>query len=138
MGLLQFLYSTNALPCNIKRVDEHGSRGPRIEYDHFILEGINKCEPISEWQRWREHPSARVPDVLSVEKFSLSVDFCSFLTHNNLVPVSFRRVCLLCDVWEQIQLEMGRVIALQIEVQREPKGLLEDVLNQYRSKADSE
>lgn len=138
MGLLQFLYSTNALPCTMKRVDEQGSRGPRIDYDHFILEGINKCEPISEWQRWREHPSARVPDVLSVETFNLTVDFCSFLTHNNLVPVSFRRVCLLCDVWEQIQLEMGRVIALQIEVQREPKGLLEDVLNQYREKSDNE
>merc|ERR1719230_2044007 len=131
MGLLQFLYAANTLPCSRKRLDEHGARGPKIEYDHFILEGINKCEPISEWQRWREHPSAKVPDVLSIDNFSLTADFCSFLTHNNLVPVSFRRVCLLCDVWEQIQLQMGRVVPLQMEVRREPAALLQDVLTHF-------
>lgn len=128
LGLLQFLYSANALPCSTKRLDEHGARGPKIEYDNFILEGINKCEPISEWQRWREHPSAKVPEVLDIDEFELTGDFCSFLTHNNLVPVSFRRVCLLCDIWEQIQLEMGRVIPLSIEVRRGPELLLQDVL----------
>lgn len=138
IGLLQFLYSANALPCNTKRVDEQGSRGPKIEYDNFILEGINKCEPISEWQRWREHPSAKVPDVLEVHEFRLTADFCSFLTHNNLVPVSFRRVCLLCDIWEQIQLEMGRVIPLQIEVKREPGLLLQDVLTSFEGLSDSQ
>lgn len=138
MGFLQFLYSTNALPCNTKRLDEQGARGPKIEYDNFILDGINKCEPISEWQRWREHPSAKVPDVLDVESFRIESDFCSFLTHNNLVPVSFRRVCLLCDIWEQIQLEMGRVIPLQIEVHREPAALLEDVLARFKGLSDSQ
>lgn len=138
MGLLQFLYSANSLPCSTKRVDEHGTRGPKIEYDNFILEGINKCEPISEWQRWREHPSARVPDVLSVNKFDLTADFCSFLTHNNLVPVSFRRVCLLCDVWEQIQLQMGRVVPLQIEVQREPIVLLQGIVKRFQGLEDDE
>mmetsp|Transcript_76076 Transcript_76076/g.211493 ORF Transcript_76076/g.211493 Transcript_76076/m.211493 type:complete len:814 (-) Transcript_76076:137-2578(-) len=138
IGLLQFLYSANALPCSTKRFDEHGARGPKIEYDNFILEGINKCEPISEWQRWREHPSAQVPDVLAIDEFRLTADFCSFLTHNNLVPVSFRRVCLLCDIWEQIQLEMGRVIPLQIEVHREPASLLQDVLASFDGLNDSQ
>eukprot|EP00928_Gymnodinium_smaydae_P095480 TRINITY_DN8223_c0_g1_i2.p1 TRINITY_DN8223_c0_g1~~TRINITY_DN8223_c0_g1_i2.p1 ORF type:complete len:723 (+),score=148.56 TRINITY_DN8223_c0_g1_i2:292-2460(+) len=139
IGLLQFLYSANALPCETKRLDEHSARGPKIEYDNFILEGINKCEPISEWQRWREHPRAKVPEILTVEEFELSVDFCSFLTHSNLVPVSFRRVCLLCDIWEQIQLEMGRVIPLQIEVRRRPiLSLLQDVLSSFEGLSASQ
>lgn len=138
MGLLQFLYASNSLPCSTKRVDEQESRGPKIEYDRFILEGINKCEPISEWQRWREHPSAQVPQVLEIDMFNLTADFCSFLTHNNLVPVSFRRVCLLCDIWEQIQLEMGRVVPLHIEVRRLPSMLLEDVLANFNELSDSE
>mmetsp|Transcript_19741 Transcript_19741/g.43146 ORF Transcript_19741/g.43146 Transcript_19741/m.43146 type:complete len:788 (+) Transcript_19741:88-2451(+) len=138
MGLLQFLYSANALPCNTMRLDEQNARGPKIEYDHFILEGINKCEPISEWQRWRDHPSAKVPEVLDMDEFGLTADFCSFLTHNNLVPVSFRRVCLLCDIWEQIQLEMGRVIPLHVKVRRTPCLLLEDVLKSFEGRSDSE
>mmetsp|Transcript_141981 Transcript_141981/g.441457 ORF Transcript_141981/g.441457 Transcript_141981/m.441457 type:complete len:777 (-) Transcript_141981:134-2464(-) len=138
VGLLQFLYSANSLPCHTKRFDDPGARGPKVEYDNFILEGINKCEPISEWQRWREHPSAKVPDVLAVDSFGLTADFCSFLTHNNLVPVSFRRVCLLCDIWEQIQLEMGRVVPLQLEVRREPMGLLEDVSSKFEGLSDSQ
>mmetsp|Transcript_125981 Transcript_125981/g.368072 ORF Transcript_125981/g.368072 Transcript_125981/m.368072 type:complete len:823 (-) Transcript_125981:162-2630(-) len=133
MGWLQFLYSANALPCSTKRLDEQGARGPKVEYERFILEGINKCEPLSEFQRWRKHPSAKVPDVLAVEAFELTADFCSFLTHSNLVPVSFRRVCLLCDVWDQIQaLQVGRIQALQLEVPREPVALLDVVLQKFQ------
>jgi hypothetical protein len=138
VGLLQFLYSANSLPCSTKRLDEHGHRGPKLEYEKFILEGINKCEPLSEWNRWRKHPSAKVPDMVALENFRLTPDFCSFLTHNNLVPVSFRRVCLLCDVWEQIQSSMGRVTPLQLEVRREPDKLLEDVLRVFRSLSNEE
>lgn len=139
MGWLQFLYSANSLPCNTKRLDEQGSRGPKVEYERFILEGINKCEPLSEFQRWRKHPSAKVPDVLTVELFELTADFCSFLTHSNLVPVSFRRVCLLCDVWEQIQaLQVGRIQALQLEVPREPGPLLDVVLQRYQGLGDGD
>jgi len=131
IGLLQFLYAANALPCGMRRVDEHSSRGPKLEYENFILEGINKCEPVSEWHRWQKHPNAQMPEVLAVARFRLTPDFCSFLTHNNFVPVSFRRVCLLCDVWEQVQLRMGRVVPLQIQVRREPLALLEDVLRAF-------
>uniref|UniRef100_A0A7S1L9Q7 HECT-type E3 ubiquitin transferase n=2 Tax=Alexandrium catenella TaxID=2925 RepID=A0A7S1L9Q7_ALECA len=139
MGWLQFLYSANSLPCNTKRLDEQGSRGPKVEYERFILEGINKCEPLSEFQRWRKHPAAKVPDVLTVESFELSADFCSFLTHSNLVPVSFRRVCLLCDVWEQIQaLQTGRIQALQLEVPREPGPLLDVVLQRFHGLGDGD
>jgi len=140
MAFLQFLYSANSLPCKTRRLDEQGSRGPKIEYGKFILEGINKCEPISEWHRWRKHPAAKVPDVLTMENFQLTPEFCSFLTHNNLVPVSFRRVCLLCDVWEQIQPEpeSHRVIPLQIEVRREPVALLEDVLISFGGLTESQ
>mmetsp|Transcript_66805 Transcript_66805/g.211450 ORF Transcript_66805/g.211450 Transcript_66805/m.211450 type:complete len:620 (+) Transcript_66805:45-1904(+) len=140
MGWLQFLYSTNAIPCSTKRLDEQGSRGPKVEYERFILEGINKCEPLSEFQRWRRHPSAKVPDVLAVEVFELTADFCSFLTHSNLVPVSFRRVCLLCDVWDQIQaLQVGgRIQALQLEVPREPGPLLDVVLQRFQGLGDGD
>lgn len=133
IGLLQFLYSANSLPCSTSMVDGQGGRGPRVDYTCFILEGINKCEPISEWQRWRAHPSAQVPDLLSVEKFELTVDFCSFLTHSNLVPISFRRVCLLCDMWDEIQRDnssnLHRVVPLRIDVRREPLNLLDDVIS---------
>eukprot|EP00927_Polykrikos_kofoidii_P014374 TRINITY_DN16295_c0_g2_i1.p1 TRINITY_DN16295_c0_g2~~TRINITY_DN16295_c0_g2_i1.p1 ORF type:complete len:861 (-),score=128.65 TRINITY_DN16295_c0_g2_i1:454-3036(-) len=138
IGLLQFLYSANSLPCKIQRVDEQGLRWPKLEYDNFILEGINKCEPISEWQRWREHPSATVPDVLDIDEFRLTADFCSFLTHNNLVPVGFRRVCLLWDIWEQIQPEVGRVIPLEIVVKREPALLLQGVLSAFEGLSESQ
>jgi len=141
VGWLQFLYSTNALPCTIKKLDEQGARGPKVEYERFILEGINKCEPLSEFQRWRKHPSAKVPDVLVVQVFELTADFCSFLTHSNLVPVSFRRVCLLCDVWEQIQLQVGqvgRIVPLQLEVPREPAALLDMVLARFEGLEDAD
>lgn len=139
VGLLQFLYSANALPCSTRRLDEAEARGPKVEYERFILEGINKCEPLSEFQRWRQHPAARVPNVLQVEEFRLSADFCSFLTHSNLVPVSFRRVCLLCDVWEQIEtLQTGRIQTLHIEVPRDPRQLVEKVLETFAGLEDRE
>jgi len=138
VGWLQFLYSANSLPCKTRRLDETGTRGPKVEYDRFILEGINKCEPLSEFQRWRTHESAKVPDMLTVETFGLTADFCSFLTHSNLVPVSFRRVCLLCDVWDQIQeAQQGRISPLQLEVPREPPmALLREVLSAFRDLDD--
>mmetsp|Transcript_3574 Transcript_3574/g.8967 ORF Transcript_3574/g.8967 Transcript_3574/m.8967 type:complete len:783 (+) Transcript_3574:51-2399(+) len=138
MGLLQFLYAANSLPCHTRRIDEEAPRGPKIPYEHFIVEGINKCEAISEWQRWREHPSAQVPDVLSVDKFELTADFCSFLTHTNLVPVSFRRVCLLCDVWEQIQIPGDRIFPLHLEVRRKPAELLADVMTKFSGLGERE
>ncbi|CAK0815492.1 unnamed protein product [Prorocentrum cordatum] len=138
VGLLQFLYSANTLSCSSSGIDGDEPRGPKVDHDLFILEGINKCEPFSEWHRWREHPSAKVPDVLAIDFFSLSTDFCSFLTHNNLVPVSFLRVCLLADVWEQLQVGMSRLAPLQIEVRRDPAHLLEDVLRNFEDKSDSQ
>lgn len=139
MGLLQFLYGINSLPCSTLRIDEENTRGPKIEYDNFILEGINKCEPISEWQRWKKNPSARVPDVLAADfDFVLTADFCSFLTHSNLVPIGFRRVCLLCDVWEQVHIHMVRMLPLQLEVQRAPAKMLADILACFRGLNDVE
>jgi ubiquitin-protein ligase E3 A len=138
VGLLQFLYSANLLSCSPSGLDEDEPRGPKVDHDMFILEGINKCEPVSEWHRWREHPSAKVPDVLAMDTFRLTTDFCSFLTHNNLVPVSFRRVCLLWDVWEQLQVGAVRLTPLQIEVRRDPAHLLEDVLRTFEDKSDSQ
>jgi len=41
-------------------------------------------------------------------------------------------------VWEQIQLEMGRVIPLQIEVKREPAELLQDVMAQFHGLSESQ
>eukprot|EP00927_Polykrikos_kofoidii_P014373 TRINITY_DN16295_c0_g1_i1.p1 TRINITY_DN16295_c0_g1~~TRINITY_DN16295_c0_g1_i1.p1 ORF type:complete len:860 (-),score=126.67 TRINITY_DN16295_c0_g1_i1:454-3033(-) len=138
IGLLQFLYSANALPCKTKRFDEQGSKGPKLEYDNFILEGINKCEPTSEWQRWRKHQSKKLPDVLGIPEFRLTADFCCFLTHTNLVPVSFRRMCLLCDVRGLTRPGIGRVIPLEIKVNREPKLLLQNVLSRFDNLSESE
>lgn len=134
VGWLQFLYRANSLPCQIKKVEEQGSRGPKVPHERFILDGINKCEPSSEFQRWRNHPGAKVPDVLRVRRFELSADFCSFLTHTNLVPVSFRRVCLLCDVWQEMHtLQNGRIVPLLLEVPREPHGLMGAVIDCFSS-----
>ncbi|CAJ1359925.1 unnamed protein product [Effrenium voratum] len=131
VGWLQFLYKANELPCKTRRLEEQSSRGPKVDYDRFILEGINKCEPLSEFQRWRKHPSAKVPNVLDILHFQLSDDFCSFLTHSNLVPLNFRRVCLLCDVWEHMQ--NGRIVPLHLEVPREPKSLVQAVVERFGS-----
>jgi len=120
--LLQFLYAVNSLPGRHK-----------VDVDAFVLEGINKCEPQSEWNRWRAHPKARVPDLLSVDPVKLTGDFCSFLTHSNLVPVSFRRFCLLCDVREPLSSPSIQVRALRIEVRRDPAQLLNDVLHKFGS-----
>ncbi|CAE7332877.1 Herc4 [Symbiodinium natans] len=128
VGWLQFLYSTNELPCKTRRLEEQSSRGPKVDYERFVLDGINKCEPLSEFQRWRKHPSATVPKVLDVRSFKITNDFCSFLTHSNLVPVNFRRVCLLCDVWEQMQ---GRIVPLHLEVPREPQRLVHAVMERF-------
>ncbi|CAK0872569.1 unnamed protein product [Prorocentrum cordatum] len=65
VGWLQFLYSANSLPCETHKLDEQGTRGPKVEYERFILEGINKCEPISEFKRWQHHQSAKVPGTCS-------------------------------------------------------------------------
>lgn len=143
MGWLQFLYSANALPCSTRLLDEESTRGPKVDYEHFILEGVNKCNPQSEFHRWLKHPSAKVPDVLAVENFELTADFCSFLTHSNLVPVGFRRVCLLCDVWDRIQQQqqvgpVGVVTPLLVEVPRDARGLLERVQARFRGLTDSE
>jgi len=146
VGWLQFLYSANALVCGTLRLDEQASRGPKVEYERFILEGINKCEPLSEFKRWQKHPSAKVPDMLSVGKFRLTRDFCSFLTHSNLVPVSFRRVCLLCEIWEHIQQEaernrpagLERVQPLHLEVPRDPQVLLEVLLATFDGLTDAQ
>eukprot|EP00403_Amphidinium_massartii_P040113 CAMPEP_0178440842 /NCGR_PEP_ID=MMETSP0689_2-20121128/37057_1 /TAXON_ID=160604 /ORGANISM="Amphidinium massartii, Strain CS-259" /LENGTH=804 /DNA_ID=CAMNT_0020063769 /DNA_START=187 /DNA_END=2597 /DNA_ORIENTATION=+ len=138
VAFLQFLYAANSLLCDTRRLDEEASRSPKIEYENFIVEGINKCEAISEWQRWQKHPSAQVPDVLSVETFEPTADFCSFLTHTNLVPVSFRRVCLLCDVWEQIQIPGDRLFPLHLEVRRRPSELLSDVMTKFSGLGEKE
>lgn len=129
VGWLQFLYNTNELPCKTRRLEEQSSRGPKIDYERFILEGINKCEPLSEFQRWRKHPSAKVPNVVDIRRFRITDHFCSFLTHSNLVPMNFRRVCLLCDVWEQMQ--NGHIVPLQLEVPREPKRLIQAVVERF-------
>jgi len=137
VGWLQFLYSVNSLPCNTRRLDEQGTRGPKVAYERFILEGLNKCEPLSEFHRWRQHQNAKVPDVLTIEPFTLEEDFCSFLTHSNLVPVNFRRVCLICDVWELIN-QTGDTNPLQLEVPREPHKLLERLKAALQDKLDAE
>lgn len=130
VGWLQFLYNTNELPCKTRRLEEQSSRGPKVDYERFVLEGINKCEPLSEFQRWRTHPSAKVPNVVEIRRFRVTDHFCSFLTHSNLVPMNFRRVCLLCDVWEQMQAS-GHILPLHLEVPREPKRLIQAVVDRF-------
>ena len=131
VGWLQFLYNTNELPCKTRRLEEQSSRGPKVDYERFVLEGINKCEPLSEFQRWRKHPSAKVPNVVEIRRFQVTDHFCSFLTHSNLVPMNFRRVCLLCDVWEQMQ--TGHIMPLHLEVPREPTLLIQAVVERFGS-----
>lgn len=127
IGLLQFLYACNELPRE-RVLDGHGMRGPRIDCQCFILEGINKCKPDVEWKQWLKHPLTRAVDVLRAESFGMTRSFRSLVAHSNLLPISFRRRCLLVDVWGQMDEDRS---ALQLRVEREPAALVDAVTQAF-------
>mmetsp|Transcript_41618 Transcript_41618/g.114743 ORF Transcript_41618/g.114743 Transcript_41618/m.114743 type:complete len:782 (+) Transcript_41618:58-2403(+) len=133
LALLQFLYA-----CNSRRrgpvVDGAEILGPRIACEEFVLEGINKCKPAVEWERWlRHHGSSTVIDILNAECFLTSDAFRSLIAHNNVLPISFRRHCLLADLWSQMegQRTQGHLQPIQLDVDREPQALVKDVVGVF-------
>lgn len=137
IGLLQFLYECSGLCQQEKVLDSHEERGHKIPVEKFILEGINKCNPRVEWDQWEiSGGSNSIVNVLRAPKFQCSSSFRSLAVHNNLLPISFRRACVIIDIQKQMH-KVGSIEALRIEVEREPHALIDNVCNVF-SEASSE
>jgi len=135
VGLLQVLYTCNWLQQGSMLLDEPGTRKPgRISCQEFILEGINRCKYDVEWIQWLNHPSTQVPNLITVPTFQITAGFRSLVVHNNLLPISFRRLCLIFDIRERMSRNrvLGRRMApLVLQVHREPSLLIEDVITAF-------
>lgn len=133
IALLQFLYECSGLLQQEQMLDGHEARGHKIAIERFILDGINKCSPQVEWAQW-ERTSGTVLgiDVLRTPRFQCSTTFRSLVVHNNLLPISFRRQCLVTDIIKQIN-AMARAGGpdfdawLVLEVDREPTSMIESI-----------
>eukprot|EP00931_Biecheleriopsis_adriatica_P089341 TRINITY_DN63495_c0_g1_i1.p1 TRINITY_DN63495_c0_g1~~TRINITY_DN63495_c0_g1_i1.p1 ORF type:complete len:816 (-),score=131.53 TRINITY_DN63495_c0_g1_i1:5-2338(-) len=127
IGLLQILFAANQKPMTQTRLGVF-SEGPRMPEDNFILRGIDKCECISDHQRWTrlraegvEHMHDRV---IQACPFTITSQFTCFLAHSNLVPFAFRRQSVMFDVCSK-QFE---VMKRRFTVNREPALLLKDLM----------
>eukprot|EP00747_Dinoflagellata_sp_TGD_P111380 gnl/TRDRNA2_/TRDRNA2_171212_c0_seq1.p1 gnl/TRDRNA2_/TRDRNA2_171212_c0~~gnl/TRDRNA2_/TRDRNA2_171212_c0_seq1.p1 ORF type:complete len:853 (+),score=143.09 gnl/TRDRNA2_/TRDRNA2_171212_c0_seq1:44-2560(+) len=134
VGMLQLLYEANQLPANECRFGEVAPRGPRIPHSRFSLGGIDKCDALAELERWRNANSLAVKlnvgeAVRESEQLKVDEGFATFLSHSNLVPVSFRQRCLQQDVRDSAPSKKGWRDR-KIEVHREPKQLLPDVVKE--------
>lgn len=131
VGLLEFLYACNGL-SDRQLLDGHGTRGPRVLYQDFILQGIDKCKPAVEWQKWCQHSQAEALDVLRAPEVRVSPPFRTLVAHSHFLPISFRRQCLLHDLWGQIRLgSAGLPPPLRLRVEREPARLVEATIEAY-------
>jgi len=142
VALLQLLYAANVADAALPRVDEPGVRGPRVPLQLFILEGIDKCCPESELQRWWRHPIVEGKAAVCADSVELTPEFCSFLNHASFVPVSFRRQCLIYDACfanlrEAAATGPNRAPMMRLSVRRDPAGLREDVLLAFSGLNDS-
>jgi hypothetical protein len=137
IALLQFLYECSGLQQQEQVFDSHETRGHRIPTGRFILEGINRCSPQVEWTQWETSDrSTPLPDVLRDDTFSCSSVFRLLVAHNNLLPICFRRQCMLSDIhtrWFGNNGGGGPIAAhyLKLEVRREPDALVEDLCREY-------
>eukprot|EP00929_Paragymnodinium_shiwhaense_P119102 TRINITY_DN90993_c0_g1_i1.p1 TRINITY_DN90993_c0_g1~~TRINITY_DN90993_c0_g1_i1.p1 ORF type:complete len:833 (-),score=236.68 TRINITY_DN90993_c0_g1_i1:22-2520(-) len=136
MGLLQFLYACNNL-WQKPVVDEgHEVRGPKIDPKDFVLGGIDKCKPEVEWRRWHsQHGHNTVTfDILNTDSLLICDGFRSLIAHNNVLPISFRRQCLLVDLWLQMhdQNNSGNLRPIVLEVDRDPAALIDSACEAFR------
>mmetsp|Transcript_30890 Transcript_30890/g.71755 ORF Transcript_30890/g.71755 Transcript_30890/m.71755 type:complete len:652 (+) Transcript_30890:397-2352(+) len=134
IGLLQFLYECSGLLQAERVLDGQEARGHKIPVECFILEGINKCNPATEWDQWESLGGvALTSDVLRAPAFQCSRSFRSLAAHNNLLPISFRRQCLVIDIRHQTSKAMSgnSMEPLVLEVEREEEVLIENVCNAF-------
>jgi hypothetical protein len=94
IGFLQVLYCANTLTASSV------SMGSRVQPEKFAVRGIDKCDALVEYSRWCAESSSLVThaQALKVSPLCITAGFASFLTHSNLVPISFRQRCLQHDV----------------------------------------
>jgi hypothetical protein len=101
VGFLQVLYTANM-------DSSRGHAEPRVALNKFAIRGIDKCDAQGEFERWCEiskdgsESSARC--VLTADSFEVTESTATFLTHSNLVPISFRQRCLHHDVYSSAML----------------------------------
>lgn len=99
VALVQLLYQANILDAAEPRVDEAGVKGPRMALEAFTLEAIDKCDDISEFNRWKEYQDEDITEMIMRGDLDLTPAFCAFLSHSSLVPITFRRRCLIQDAF---------------------------------------
>lgn len=136
VGLLQLLWSANMLAAKENRFGELAKRDPKVPRECFVLRGIDKCEANSDWDRWSKHQSKEPVDVVKMEPFVPTGVFACFLTHSNLVPLRFRRQCLLCDVQQAWPNKPPSIRTRKIQVRREPHALFEDLVESLNNRED--
>lgn len=131
IGLLQFLYECSGLLQSEQVLDSQEVRGHKIPVERFILEGINKCNPAIEWEQWEHSGGASsILNVLHASTFQCSSSFRSLAAHNNLLPISFRRKCVIIDINQQMR-KVGRVQPLRLEVEREQSTLIDKICTAF-------
>jgi len=99
VGLLQFLYHCNTMTPSTA-LSEECEALYRIPLQEFVMEGINRCRPDKEWRKWKQQQLSKrcELDMRMVESFHAEFGFRSLVAHSNLLPISFRRHCVLEDV----------------------------------------
>lgn len=138
VGLLEFLYECSGLMEGNKVLDGYEARGHKIPIEGFVLEGINKCNSYIEWKRWEsENRPVLSWDVLRATEFQCSSSFRLLVAHNNVLPITFRRQCLVADINDQIlKIAADRAVRpLAIEVDRDKNAIIKDICKVFTQDA---
>jgi hypothetical protein len=104
IGLLQILYAANIMAKRSSKLSSSSSSGYKVDLEKFAIGGIDKCDARGEYHRWCDIPSdgssgSTWHSVMTADSFRVTGAMASFLTHSNLVPISFRQRCLKHDVF---------------------------------------
>ena len=122
IGLLQFLYASNLL--RKEDLDTEGNHRPAVSALSFVPEAINQCRPEVEWSRREANATHALPDILRSEDFTTaSPEFRCLAAHTNILPINFRRSCVVLD----IRHSWPRLPARHVTLRRDPELLVADL-----------
>ena len=134
VGLLQFLYASNTLRKELPDcVQCEGEQRPSVSALSFVPEAINQCRPEVEWEHWsRRRETGALPNILASQNFTTeSQEFRCLAAHANILPINFRRSCVVQDVRQCCCDAVGHawqeLLARRVIVGREPEILVADL-----------
>ena len=132
IGLLQFLYASNALRKELT-LDCQGEYRLAVNTLSFVPEAINQCRPEVELEHWlRRRTTHALPSILRSGTFTTtSPGFRCLAAHPNLLPINFRRSCVVLDVRQGIGNLIGhswsQLMPRHLSVGRDPEILVADL-----------